>query len=145
MKSAYSKRIIVLFVGILLIAVYIYNCFIFFPIINNSTNIVIIKRVYDEKGNIYFDSKHLNFDEKSEFQIKLKNQYLFYLYQTDAYYGLPYLPITEYEIYFENSNKSDKTIQLLENGSISSGYTIYYSFDSIKLFKLIDDFYSNLK
>lgn len=112
--------------------------------IYNSSKIIIIKRNYDSLGNAEFHSKQLNNEEIESLQESIGSYYLFFRNISPGYYGLPYLPIIEYEINFIKDEKNDKTIQILENGEISNGTITYYCFESKQLFEKIDKFYDNL-
>lgn len=111
----------------------------------SSSTITISKRHYDEHGGVEFYPKTLNFTEKKILYDELKEKHLLFKYKSNGYDMLPYLPITEYEIYFSMKEEVGKVITILEDGTITSGYTTYFSLDSSHLLYIIQNIYRQIK
>ncbi|MEG0578131.1 MAG: hypothetical protein RR500_09790 [Bacilli bacterium] len=143
-KNKIVAFLLLIVLGVAVISLYFSKSIDISSDISNSSKIIIIKRNYDSLGNVEFHSKQLNNEEIKSLKESIGNSYLFFRNMSSGYYGLPYLPIIEYEINFIKDEKNDRTIQILENGEISSGTITYYCFESKQLFEKIDKFYDNL-
>lgn len=144
----YKKSIIIFIVIALLFSIILYyhsKSIGFQKFVCEYSIVSISKTDVDRNGEITFSYKVLELEDKVSLCNLLKKNKIYYLYSSNFYDNLPYLPFTTYELSIADENKKGLFLHIYENGKISSGLKSYVSFEKEKLFDQIDNFYSDLK